>query len=91
VLDTFEEVKVCTSYMLDGKEIHDFPTDHPTLSRVTPVYKTLKGWMSSNAHARTLDDMCPEARSYVTFLEDELQVPVTFVSVGPGREETVYR
>jgi len=91
VLDTFEEVKVCTSYMLDGKEIHDFPTDHPTLSRVTPVYKTLKGWMSSNAHARTLDDMCPEARSFVTFLEDELQVPVTFVSVGPGREETVYR
>lgn len=91
VLDTFEQVKVCTSYMLDGKEIHDFPTDHPTLSRVTPVYKTLKGWMSSNAHARTLDDMCPEARSYVTFLEDELQVPVTFVSVGPGREETVYR
>jgi len=91
VLDTFEEVKVCTSYMLDGKEIHDFPTDHPTLSRVTPVYKTLKGWMSSNAQARTLDDMRPEARSFVTFLEDELQVPVTFVSVGPGREETVYR
>jgi len=91
VLHTFEELKVFTSYMLDGKEIHDFPTDHPTLSRVTPVYKTLKGWMSSNAQARTLDDMRPEARSFVTFLEDELQVPVTFVSVGPGREETVYR
>lgn len=91
VLDTFEEVKVCTSYMLDGREIHDFPTDHETLSRVTPVYKTLKGWMSSNAHARTFGEMHPEARNYVSFLEDALEVPVTFVSVGPGREETVFR
>jgi adenylosuccinate synthase len=91
VLDTFEEVKVCTSYLLDGREIHDFPTDHETLSRVTPVYKTLKGWMSSNAHARTFGEMHPEARNYVSFLEDALDVPVTFVSVGPGREETVFR
>jgi len=91
VLDTFEEVKVCTSYMLDGREIHDFPTDHETLSRVTPVYKTLKGWMSSNAHARTFGEMHQDARNYVSFLEDALDVPVTFVSVGPGREETVFR
>lgn len=91
VLDTFEEVKVCTSYLLDGREIHDFPTDHETLSRVTPVYKTLKGWMSSNAHARTFGEMHPEARNYVSFLENALDVPVTFVSVGPGREETVFR
>ncbi|NTU86477.1 MAG: adenylosuccinate synthase [Chlorobiaceae bacterium] len=91
VLDTFEEVKVCTSYLLDGREIHDFPTDHETLSRVTPVYRTLKGWMSSNAHARTFGEMHPEARNYVSFLEDALDVPVTFVSVGPGREETVFR
>ncbi|MBM3162942.1 MAG: adenylosuccinate synthase [Chlorobi bacterium] len=91
VLDTFEEVRVCTSYLLDGKEIHDFPTDHQSLSRATPVYETMKGWMASNAHARTFSEMCPEARDFVTFLENELQVPVTFVSVGPGREETVYR
>jgi adenylosuccinate synthase len=91
VLDTFEEVKVCTAYMLDGKEIHDFPTDHQTLSRVTPVYTTMKGWMASNAHARTFSEMQPEAQNYVTFLEEELQVSVTFISVGPGREETVFR
>ncbi|MEI7825990.1 MAG: adenylosuccinate synthase [Chlorobiaceae bacterium] len=91
VLDTFEVIKVCTSYMLDGKEIHDFPTDHQTLSRVTPVFTSMKGWMASNAHARTFTDMQPEAQNYVTFLEDELQVAVTFISVGPGREETVFR
>ena len=91
VLDTFDEIKVCTSYMLDGKEIHDFPTDHQTLSRVTPVFTSMKGWMASNAHARTFSDMQPEAQNYVNFLEDELQVQVTFISVGPGREETVFR
>jgi adenylosuccinate synthase len=91
VLDTFDEVRACTSYMLDGREIQDFPTDHQTLSRVTPVYTTLKGWNASNANARRFSDMQPEARDYVTFLEDQLQVPVTFVSVGPGRDETVFR
>jgi adenylosuccinate synthase len=91
VLDTFDEVRVCTSYMLDGRQILYFPTDHQTLSRVTPVYTTLKGWNASNAHARTFSEMQPEARDYVTFLENELQVPVTFVSVGPGRDETVFR
>ncbi|TCD47793.1 adenylosuccinate synthase [Chlorobium sp. N1] len=91
VLDGFAEVKVCNSYMLDGKEIRDFPTDHQTLSRVKPVFTALKGWMASNAAARTFEEMRPEARDYVAFLERELEVPVTFISVGPGREETVFR
>lgn len=91
VLDGFEEIKVCNSYLLNGKEIRDFPTDHQTLSAVQPVYTTLKGWMASNASARTFEDMRPEARDYVAFLERELEVPVTFISVGPGREETVFR
>ncbi|NTV91949.1 MAG: adenylosuccinate synthase [Chlorobiaceae bacterium] len=91
VLDTFEEISACTSYMLDGKEILDFPTDHQTLSRVKPVFKKMKGWMASNASARTFSEMHSEARNYVTFLEEELQVPVTFISVGPGRDETVFR
>jgi adenylosuccinate synthase len=91
VLDTFSEIRVCTSYMLDGREIHDFPTDHQTLSRVIPVYKTLKGWMASNANARTFEDMHPDARNYVEYLEEALEVPVTFISVGPGRDETVFK
>lgn len=91
VLDTFDEIAVCTAYRLDGRELHDFPTDHPTLSRVEPVYTILKGWQTSNVEARNFDNMHPEARNYVDFLEDQLQVPITFVSVGPGRNETVYR
>ena len=71
--------------------IFDFPTDHQTLSKAMPVYTTLKGWKASNALCRNFSDMQPEAQNYVTFLEDELQVPVTFISVGPGRDETVFR
>lgn len=91
VLDTFEEIKVCTSYMLDGKEIHDFPTEHQTLSRVQPVYKSLKGWMASNANARSFPELHPNTQAYINFLEEALEVPVTFISVGPGREETVFK
>ncbi|NTW54577.1 MAG: adenylosuccinate synthase [Chlorobaculum sp.] len=91
VLDTFEEIKVCTSYMLDGKEIHDFPTEHQTLSQVRPVYKSLKGWMASNANARSFSELHPNTQAYITYLEEALEVPVTFISVGPGREETVFK
>lgn len=91
VLDTFEEIRVCTAYMLDGKEIHDFPTENHTLSRVTPVYQILKGWMASNAEAKSFDQMHPDAQAYVNFLEEALEVPVTFISVGPGRDETVFK
>ncbi|ACF10644.1 Adenylosuccinate synthase [Chlorobaculum parvum NCIB 8327] len=91
VLDTFEEIKVCTSYMLDGKEIFDFPTEHQTLCRVQPVYKSLKGWMASNANAKSFAEMHPNAQAYVNFLEEATGVPVTFISVGPGRDETVFK
>ncbi|MBF0585834.1 adenylosuccinate synthase [Prosthecochloris sp. N3] len=91
VLDSFDEVKVCTSYMIDGREITDFPTDDQTLSRVTPVYTTLAGWKVSNAGARTFDDMHPATQAFVSFLEEQLDVPVTFISVGPGRDETVFK
>lgn len=91
VLDAFDEIKVCTSYMLDGREIVDFPTDDQTLLKVKPVYKTFKGWNVSNAGASTFEEMHPATRAYITFLEEELEVPVTFISVGPGRDETVFR
>jgi len=91
VLDGFEEIQVCNSYTLDGKEIFDFPTDHETLSRVKPVLTPMKGWMASNADARNFEEMRPAAKQFVEFLENELEVPVTFISVGPGRNETVFR
>lgn len=91
VLDHFDEIKVCTSYMLDGKEIFDFPSENQNLSRVQPVYKSLKGWMASNSKAKSFEEMHPNAQAYINFLEEATGVPVTFISVGPGRDETVFK
>ncbi len=91
VLDAFDEVKICTSYKLDGREIKDFPTDDQTLSRVEPVYTTLKGWMVSNAEARSFGELHPATRAFIEFIETDTGVPVNCISVGPGRDETVFR
>ncbi|MFN3387079.1 MAG: adenylosuccinate synthase [Candidatus Thermochlorobacter sp.] len=90
VLDTFEEIKVCTAYKLGSKILKDFPTDHHTLSKVEPQYETLKGWQCSNRHAKTFSDLHPNTRVYIEFIEDALQTKITFISVGPRREETVF-
>ncbi len=91
VLDTFEEVKVCTGYTLNGKAPKDFPTDCDTLERTVPVYKSFKGWKTSNSEAKQFEDMHPNAQAYINYLEDELEVPITFISVGPKRDQTVFR
>jgi len=91
VLDEFDEIKVCTAYTLDGKVLKDFPTDHETLCKVVPQYRTFKGWKTSNAKATAFSEMHEHTRTYISFIEDVLETPITFISVGPKRDETVFR
>ncbi|MDW8436433.1 MAG: adenylosuccinate synthase [Chloroherpetonaceae bacterium] len=91
VLDDFDEIKVCTGYALNGKTLKDFPTDHETLCNVSPRYKTFKGWKTSNSKAKSFAEMHPNARAYIEFIEEFLETPITFISVGPKRDETVFR
>ncbi|RFM25027.1 MAG: adenylosuccinate synthase [Candidatus Thermochlorobacter aerophilum] len=91
VLDTFDEIKVCTAYKLKGQILKDFPTDHHTLCKVEAHYETLKGWKTSNRHAKTFAELHPNTRAYIEFIEDALQTKITFISVGPRREEIVLR
>ncbi|MBC8044262.1 MAG: adenylosuccinate synthase [Rhizobacter sp.] len=91
ILDTFEEIQICTAYKANGKALKDFPTDHETLEQLTPHYKTFAGWRTSNAAARTFEDLHPNTKAYLNFIEDFLQVPVSFISVGPKRDETVFK
>ncbi|SHK53381.1 adenylosuccinate synthase [Thermocrinis minervae] len=86
VLDTFEEVKVCVAYELDGQTIYDFPSDLYTLSKVKPVYKTLKGWMRSTRGIVKIQDLPEEAKGYVRFIEEYVNCPVVMLSTGPERE-----
>jgi adenylosuccinate synthase len=91
VLNIFEELKICTHYQLpDGEKIDRLSFEISDLN-VTPVYKIMKGWNCSLEEVRTYDDFPEELKAYVAFLEEELNVPIKLVSVGPDRVQTILR
>src|SRR5437764_1038694 len=91
VLDDFDEIPVCVAYKLHGETLRDFPPDRRSLEAAEPVLRTFKGWKRSTVGALEWPDLPQEARDYVDFLEQEIEAPVTLVSTGPRREETIVR
>jgi adenylosuccinate synthase len=87
VLTGMDEIKVCVSYRLRGEAVDDFPIDD--IEHATPVYESLPGWKADLSTARSLDDLPEQARSYVARIEKEAGCPVTLVSVGSRRDETI--
>ncbi|MCC6418706.1 MAG: adenylosuccinate synthase [Gemmataceae bacterium] len=90
VLSTPNEIKVCTSYELNGERTDDFPTDAFLLERCRPVYETLPAWRTPIDGARKLGDLPAAARRYVDRLSELLGLPVSVVSVGPDRDQTIF-
>jgi adenylosuccinate synthase len=88
VLDQFEEIKICTSYKLDGRTIESMPADAVDLDRVEPVYETFKGWMSPTSSARSLSELPANAKRYVGLMSELLSAKIGIVSVGSGRDQT---
>ena len=88
-LDTFETIKVCTSYIVDGKETDRFPFD--TAAEITPVYSEFKGWNQDLTGIRKEEDLPQAFKDYVKFMEDYLGVPIKIISLGPDREATIER
>ncbi len=84
VLNGFDEIKVCVDYEIDGKQIIEFPNDSKELEVVKPVYQNFKGW-------KYIEDkqLTKEARDYIEFISNRLETPVTLVSIGPDREDTI--
>jgi adenylosuccinate synthase len=91
VLSELDEVRIATAYELDGKRLDHFPSDSWLLERCQPVYETLPGWRKDISSARRLADLPAAARRYVDRLADLLGLPVTIVSVGPDREQTILK
>lgn len=87
VLDTMERIPVCTGY--GGEGLDDMPADVHTLSAVKPVYEVLEGWRRSTSAARRLADLPPLARAYLDRLQDMVQVPIRYVSVGSRRDQII--
>ncbi len=90
VLSGHKEIEVCTSYKLDGQEIKDLPTSPNELSRIEPLYKILPGWTEDISQVRSIQDLPQAARDYVQFIGNEVATPIDVVSVGPGREQTLW-
>jgi adenylosuccinate synthase len=90
VLSEVDEVRICTAYELDGQRVDCFPSDSFRLERCKPVYETLPGWRVDVCGARKAADLPAAARRYVDRLGELMELPVSIVSVGPDREQTVF-
>ncbi len=91
VLDTFDEITLCTAYKLDGKILKSIPADADTLERVEPVYETMPGWKSSLTGIRTYQDLPQAAKDYIGRIETLSGARVTIISTSPDRADTIIR
>lgn len=89
VLDSFEKIKVCVAYEIDGKEVVDFPFE--INDNIKPIYVELPGWKCDMTKMVSEDEFPEEFNNYLTFLEEETGVQIKIVSVGPDREQTIVR
>ena len=89
VLDHLDEIKVCTGYQYNGKELEGFPTSLSTLEACSPVYETLSGWKTPTTEIRQVKDLPEDLKDYCDFIAQFLEVPISIVSVGPERDQTL--
>jgi adenylosuccinate synthase len=90
VLDVLDSVKVCVAYELDGVRYHHMPYHQSVLHKVKPVYEELPGWRTDVSATTEPHDLPAAARDYLSFLQDQVGVPVRLVGVGPGRDQFVH-
>ena len=90
VLNIFSIIKVCTHYKLEDGTITNTVPYEVVSEKITPIYTELKGWNTSLSKISE-DSMPVELSNYIDFLERELNVPITLISTGPDRTQTVHR
>lgn len=86
VLDKFKEIEVGVAYKLNGKELPSFPEDLIDLAKVEVVYKKFPGWEQDITGIKKYEDLPENAKNYLKFIEDYLQVPIQWVGTGPARD-----
>jgi adenylosuccinate synthase len=88
VLDAFELIKICIGYEIDGEVVEHFPFE--LTDDVKPVYVELPGWETDLTKIKNQDELPEELNNYISFIEDEMGIPVSIASVGPNREQTIF-
>lgn len=88
VLSGLPVVRVCVAYEKDGQQIKDFPASLNELAKCRPVYQELKGW-GDISHIRRYEDLPVEAKDYIAFIEEKCGAKVSYVGVGPNRDQNI--
>jgi len=97
VLSGFEEIKVCTTYEHNGKELKDFTANMRILSECLPVYETLKGWQEFSKLdwfsflEKSYVSLPKNLRKYIEYIEEAMNIPISLISFGPERALTMER
>lgn len=89
VLSTFDTVKICTHYKVDGKDVRWFPADAETLAKAIPVYEDMPGWSEDISEVKTFDNLPENAKKYVARIAELVESPVCMVGVGPRRDQSI--
>jgi adenylosuccinate synthase len=91
VLDTFDEVNICTGYLIDGERSLNFPASAAQADAIEPIYETHEGWKSDTTSIRKWNDLPQAARRYLDRLGEVVGSEVGLVGVGPDREQSIIR
>lgn len=89
ILDSFEKINICTHYTLNGQRVGYVNISTEMLSKVKPVYKTLKGWQSKTNGIKSYKDLPKEAKDYLKEIEKQIGVKISFISTGPETENII--
>ena len=89
VLSGLEEVKLCIGYQNGQEVINDYPYEQKILYNAKPVYETYEGWSEDITSVKKFDDLPENAKKYINAIEDYIEIPITFISVGPERNQNI--
>jgi adenylosuccinate synthase len=89
ILSGFEEIPVCVGYEWEGQRINYFPADLDDLAQCRPIYEILPGWAEDIMGVRNLEQLPENAQRYVSFIAEQVGVPISYISVGPAREQSI--
>jgi adenylosuccinate synthase len=91
VLSELDEIKICVSYEINGKKLKSFPTNPEALSKVTPIYETLKGWKKDLSNISSYSELPAEAKEFVEAIELFIGVEISIISIGADRKQTILK
>jgi adenylosuccinate synthase len=90
VLSGLTEINICTEYDISGTKHFCMPSNIRDIESIRPIFKTLSGWQEDLSQMKSIQDLPTEAKDFLKFIEDMAEIPIMLISVGPGREQTIF-